>query len=49
MHLTYVIHSRGWAILVALPILACSIAAFLLLSGKAQEPVGFDELYGLLD
>jgi hypothetical protein len=49
MHLTHVIHSQGRAILVALAILACCIAAFLFLSGKSQEPVGLDELYGLLD
>jgi hypothetical protein len=49
MHLSYVIRSRGGAILVTLAILACSIAAFFFLSGKAQEPVGFDELYGLFN
>jgi hypothetical protein len=49
MHLTYVIHSRVWGALVVLAILGFCIAAFLFLSGKAQEPFGFDELYGLLD
>jgi hypothetical protein len=36
-------------VLVALVILGFCIAAFVFLSGKAQEPFGFDELYGLLD
>jgi hypothetical protein len=49
MHLTYVIHSRVWVVLVTLAILGFCIAAFLFLSGKSQEPFGFDELYGLLD
>ena len=49
MHLTYVIHSRVWGALVVLAILGFCIATFLFLSGKAQEPFGFDELYGLLD
>jgi hypothetical protein len=33
----------------ALAILGFCIVAFVLLSGKSQEPFGFDELYGLLD
>jgi hypothetical protein len=49
MHLTYLIHSRVWVVLVALAILGFSIAAFVFLSGKSQEPFGFDELYGFLD
>jgi hypothetical protein len=49
MHLTYLIHSRIWVGLVALAILGFCIAAFIFLSGKPQEPFGFDELYGLLD
>ena len=49
MHLTYLIHSRVWVVLVALAILGFSIAAFVFLSGNSQEPFGFDELYGLLD
>jgi hypothetical protein len=48
MHLTYVVHSRVGVVLVALVILGFCIAAFVFLS-KAQEPFGFDELYGLLD
>jgi len=43
MHLTYVIHSRVWVVLVALAILGFCIAAFFF------QPFGFDELYGLLD
>jgi hypothetical protein len=49
MHLTYVIHSRVWVVLVTLAILGFGIAALLFLSGKSQELFGFDELYGLLD
>ena len=49
MHLTYVIHGRVWLVLVALAILGLCIAGFVCLSGKSQEPFGFDELYGLLD
>jgi hypothetical protein len=49
MHLTYLIHNRIWLVLVALAILGLCIAAFLFLSGKSQEPIGFDELNGLLD
>jgi hypothetical protein len=49
MHLTYLIHGRGWVVLVALAILGFCIAGFIFLSGKSQEPFGFDELYGLLD
>ncbi len=49
MHLSYLIHSRGGVVLVALAILGCCIAAYVLFSGKAQEPFEFDELYGLLD
>jgi hypothetical protein len=49
MHLTYIVHSRVWVVLVALAILGVCIAAFVFLSGKSQEPFGFDELYGLLD
>jgi hypothetical protein len=49
MHLTDLIQSRIWAVLVALAILGLCIAGFVFLSGKAQEPFGFDELYSLLD
>jgi hypothetical protein len=49
MHLTYLIHSRVWVVLVALAILGFGIAGFIFLSGKSQEPFGFDEFYGLLD
>ncbi len=49
MHLIYLIHSRIWVVLVALAILGSCIAGFVFLSGKSQEPFGFDELYGLLD
>ena len=49
MHLTYLIHSRVWVILVALAILGFWIAGLVFLSWKSQEPFGFDELYGLLD
>ena len=49
MHLTYLIHSRVWVVLMALAILGFCIAAFVFLSGNSQEPFGFDELYGLLD
>jgi len=49
MHLTDLIHSRVWVVLVALAILSFRIAWFVFLSGKSQEPFGFDELYGLLD
>ena len=49
MHLTYLIYSRIWVVLVALAILGFCIAGFVFLSGKQQEPFGFDELYGLLD
>jgi hypothetical protein len=33
----------------ALVILGFFVAGFFFLSGKSQEPFGFDELYGLLD
>jgi hypothetical protein len=49
MHLTYLIHSRVWVVMVALAILGLCIAGFVLLSGKSEKPFGFDELYGLLD
>jgi hypothetical protein len=49
MHLSYLIHSRVLVVLVALAILGSCIVGFVLLSGKSQEPFGFDELYGLLD
>jgi hypothetical protein len=49
MHLIYLIHSRIWVVLVAVAILGFCIAGFVFLSGKSQEPFGFDELYGLLD
>lgn len=49
MHLTYLIHSRVLVVLMALAILGCCIAGFVFLSGRSQEPFGFDELYGLLD
>jgi hypothetical protein len=49
MHLTYVIHSRVWVVLVTLAILGFCVAALLFLSGKSKEPFGFDELYGFLD
>jgi hypothetical protein len=49
MHLTYLIHTRVWVVLVALAILGFCVAGFVFLSGKSQEPFGFDELYGLLD
>jgi len=49
MHLTYLIHSRIGVALVALTILALCLAGFVFLSGKSQEPFGFDELHGLLD
>jgi uncharacterized membrane protein len=49
MHLTYLIHNRVWVALVALAVLGFCIAGLVLLSGKSQEPFGFDELYGLLD
>ena len=49
MHLTYLIHSRVWVVPVALAILGLCIAGFVFLSGKSQEPFGFDELYGLFD
>jgi hypothetical protein len=49
MHLTHLIHNRVWVVLVALAILGFFIAGFVFLSGKSQEPFGFDELYGLLD
>ena len=49
MHLTYLIDSRVGVVLVALAILGFCIAAFVFLSGKSQEPFGFDEFYGLLD
>ena len=52
MHFAHVIQSRKgrtWAVLVALAILVILIAAFVLLSGRSQEPFELDELYGLLD
>jgi len=49
MHLTYLIHSRVWVVLVALAILGFCMASFVFLLGKSQEPFGIDELYGLLD
>jgi hypothetical protein len=49
MHLTYLIHSRIWVVLVALAILGFCITGFVFFSGKSQEPFGLDELYGLLD
>ena len=49
MHLTHLIHSRVWVVLVALAILGFFIAGFVVLSGKSEKPFGFDELYGLLD
>jgi hypothetical protein len=49
MHLTYLIPSQIWVVLVAPVILGFCIAGFVFLSGKSQEPFGFDELYGLLD
>ena len=39
----------SWIVLMALAILGFCIVALVLLSGKPQEPFGFDELYGLLD
>jgi hypothetical protein len=36
-------------VLVALAILGFGIAGFVFLSGKSQEPFGFDELYVFLD
>jgi hypothetical protein len=33
----------------ALVLLGFFMAGFVFLSGKSQEPFGFDELYGLLD
>jgi hypothetical protein len=49
MHLTHLIHSRVWVVLMAVAILGFCIAGFVFLSGKSQEPFGFDELYGFLD
>ena len=46
MHLIYLIHSRIWVVLVAVAILGFCIAGFVFLSGKSQEPFGFDELCG---
>jgi hypothetical protein len=36
-------------VVMALAIVGLCIVAFVLLSGKSQEPFGFDELYGLLN
>jgi hypothetical protein len=49
MHLTYVVNSRVMLVLVALAMLGFCVVAYVFLSGKLQEPFGFDELYGLLD
>jgi hypothetical protein len=49
MHLTYVVHGRVGVLLLVLAILGFCIAAFVFLAGKSQEPLTFDELYGLLD
>jgi hypothetical protein len=49
MHLTYVIYGRVRVLLVVLATLGFCIAAFVVVSGKPQEPFGFDEFYSLLD
>ena len=48
MHLTYVV-GVVLGLLLVLAILGFCIAAFVFLTGKSQEPLTFDELYGLLD
>jgi hypothetical protein len=47
LYLIYSRKARGWVILVALMILCLCIAAFV--RRESPEPLGIDELYGLLD